>query len=197
MGQVQGGEEDSEVGISQIQELYKKFADECPSGKLHLHEFKRIFGITSDSTAEESAYMDNLFRSFDTNNDNTIDFMEYVAALHLVLRGRLEDKLRWSFKVYDRDGNGRLDKHEVKQLIKIIYKLRRHDRQQDPEKLTPDQICDRIFELIDENNDGQLSLQEFVEGAQKDKWVMEQLRLDLRPTGWFIDHQAKNSPTKS
>uniref|UniRef100_A0A3B1JTZ6 EF-hand domain-containing protein n=1 Tax=Astyanax mexicanus TaxID=7994 RepID=A0A3B1JTZ6_ASTMX len=185
MGQVQGGEEDSEVGISQIQELYKKFADECPSGKLHLHEFKRIFGITSDSTAEESAYMDNLFRSFDTNNDNTIDFMEYVAALHLVLRGRLEDKLRWSFKVYDRDGNGRLDKHEVKQLIK------------DPEKLTPDQICDRIFELIDENNDGQLSLQEFVEGAQKDKWVMEQLRLDLRPTGWFIDHQAKNSPTKS
>ncbi|XP_022542189.2 guanylyl cyclase-activating protein 2-like [Astyanax mexicanus] len=197
MGQVQGGEEDSEVGISQIQELYKKFADECPSGKLHLHEFKRIFGITSDSTTEESAYMDNLFRSFDTNNDNTIDFMEYVAALHLVLRGRLEDKLRWSFKVYDRDGNGRLDKHEVKQLIKIIYKLRRHDRQQDPEKLTPDQICDRIFELIDENNDGQLSLQEFVEGAQKDKWVMEQLRLDLRPTGWFIDHQAKNSPTKS
>lgn len=192
MGQVQS-EEDGEVGISQIQELYKKFADECPSGKLHLHEFKRIFGITSDSTAEESAYMDNLFRSFDSNNDNTIDFMEYVAALHLVLRGRLEDKLRWSFKVYDRDGNGRLDKHEVKHLIKIIYKVRKHDHQQDTEKLTPDQICDRIFELIDQNNDGQISLQEFIEGAQRDKWVMEQLRLDLRPTGWFIDHQAKNS----
>ncbi|XP_072551236.1 guanylyl cyclase-activating protein 2-like [Salminus brasiliensis] len=192
MGQVQS-EEDSEVGISQIQELYKKFADECPSGKLHLHEFKRIFGITSNSTAEESAYMENVFRSFDANNDNTIDFMEYVAALHLVLRGRLEDKLKWSFKVYDRDGNGKLDKQEVKHLIKIIYKLRQHDRQHDTEKLSPDQICDRIFELLDQNNDGQISLQEFIEGAQKDKWVLEQLRLDLRPTGWFIDHQAKKS----
>lgn len=53
--------------------------------------------------------------------DNTIDFMEYVAALHLVLRGKLEDKLKWSFKVYDRDGNGRLDKREVKHIVKVSY----------------------------------------------------------------------------
>ncbi|XP_036441082.1 guanylyl cyclase-activating protein 2-like [Colossoma macropomum] len=192
MGQAQS-EDDREVGLSQIQELYKKFANECPSGKLHLHEFKRIFGITSDSTEEESAYMENLFRSFDANNDNTIDFMEYVAALHLVLRGRLEDKLKWSFKVYDRDGNGRLDRQEVKHVIKIIYKLRKHDHPSDTEKLTPDEICERIFERIDQNNDGQISLQEFIEGAQRDQWVMDQLRLDLRPTGWFINHQNKNS----
>ncbi|XP_017579756.1 guanylyl cyclase-activating protein 2-like [Pygocentrus nattereri] len=192
MGQVQS-EEDREVGLSQIQELYKKFANECPSGKLHLHEFKRIFGITSDSTEEESAYMENLFRSFDANHDNTIDFMEYVAALHLVLRGKLEDKLKWSFKVYDRDGNGRLDKQEVKHVIKIIYKLRKHDHPSNAEKLTPDEICERIFERIDQNNDGQISLQEFIEGAQRDQWVMDQLRVDLRPTGWFINHQSKNS----
>ncbi|KAI4889228.1 hypothetical protein NFI96_022675 [Prochilodus magdalenae] len=192
MGQAQS-EEDREVGLTQIQELYKRFASECPSGKLHLHEFKKIFGITSDSTEEESAYMENLFRSFDANQDNTIDFMEYVAALHLVLRGRLEDKLRWSFKVYDRDGNGRLDRQEVKHVIKIICKLRRHECPAETEKLTPDEICERIFELIDQNNDGQISLQEFIEGAQRDKWVMEQLSLDLRPTGWFIKHQSKNS----
>lgn len=60
--------ENNEVALSQIQEMYKKFASECPSGNLHLHEFKRIFGITCDSSAEESAYMDNLFRLFDTNH---------------------------------------------------------------------------------------------------------------------------------
>lgn len=47
--------------------------------------------------------------------------MEYVAAVHLVLRGKLEDKLKWSFKVYDRDGNGRLDKREVKHIVKVRY----------------------------------------------------------------------------
>lgn len=51
--------------------------------------------------------------------DDVIDFMEFVAAVHLVLRGKLEDRLRWSFKVYDRDENGKLDKHEVKHIIKV------------------------------------------------------------------------------
>ena len=54
-----------------------------------------------------------------SSQDGHIDFMEYVAALHLVLRGKLEDKLRWSFKVYDRDGNGCLDKQEVKHIVTV------------------------------------------------------------------------------
>ncbi|CDQ99957.1 unnamed protein product [Oncorhynchus mykiss] len=63
--------------------------------------------------------MDNVFRSFDANHDNTLDFMGYVAAVHLVLRGKLEDRLRSSFKFYDRDGNGHLDKKELKQVVKV------------------------------------------------------------------------------
>lgn len=66
MGQAQSGA-DKEVTLQHIQELYRKFASECPSGNLHLHEFKRIFGINQNSTEEESAYMENVFRSFDTN----------------------------------------------------------------------------------------------------------------------------------
>lgn len=51
--------------------------------------------------------------------DNTMDFIEYVAALNLVLRGRLEDKLKWSFKVFDNDDNGRLDRHELRIIIRV------------------------------------------------------------------------------
>lgn len=56
--------------------------------------------------------------------DNTLDFLEYVAALHLILRGNLEDRLKWSFKMYDKDGNGKLDRHEVKRLIKVRPSIR-------------------------------------------------------------------------
>lgn len=54
MGQTQSGAEKA-VGLQDTQELHRKFASECPSGNLHLHEFKRIFGINSSSAAEESA----------------------------------------------------------------------------------------------------------------------------------------------
>lgn len=58
--------------------------------------------------------------------------MEFVAAVNLVLRGKLTDKLKWSFKVYDRDGNGCLDKQEVRHIIRVrskkkIFKVDMHN----------------------------------------------------------------------
>lgn len=63
------GQEESHsegLDLAQIQELCIMFMRECPSGALHLHEFKRIFGVQS-SSAEESLYIETVFNSFDTN----------------------------------------------------------------------------------------------------------------------------------
>ncbi|KAK9952201.1 hypothetical protein ABG768_018054 [Culter alburnus] len=185
MGQNQS-DEDEEVELSDIQPLYTIFMRECPSGALHLHEFRKIFGVQSTSEVE-ALYMETLFKSFDTNRDNVIDFMEFVAAVHLVLRGNLEDRLRWSFKVYDSDDNGKLDRHEVKRIIRIICQLKKDIN------MTPSEICDRIFELLDENKDGQISLSEFMEGAQRDAWIMDLLKLDTNARGWFRENLGKKT----
>ncbi|XP_068614070.1 guanylate cyclase activator 1g [Brachionichthys hirsutus] len=190
MGQMESDTE-REVALKNIQKLYRRFASECPSGKLHLHEFRKIFGISRNATEEETAYMETVFRSFDTNKDGQMDFMEFVAAVHLVLRGKLEDKLKWSFKVYDGDGNGCLDRDEVKLVVTIIHRIKTKNQQCVSGNIKD--ICDRIFEQLDKNNDSQISLEEFMEGAEKDPWVMDQLRLDLVPCDWFIEHQNKPS----
>ncbi|XP_041846355.1 guanylyl cyclase-activating protein 2-like [Melanotaenia boesemani] len=182
MGQEESHSE--EMDTAQIQELCIMFMKECPSGSLHLHEFKRIFGVQS-SSAEESLFLETIFHSFDTNQDNTLDFLEYVAALNLILRGNLEDRLKWSFKMYDKDGNGKLDRQEVKRIIKILYKIK---LQTGGMEMTPSEICERLFELVDQNHDGQISLSEFMEGAQKDEWVMNLLKLDVNATSWVIQN---------
>lgn len=51
--------------------------------------------------------------------DGFIDFMEYVAALSLVLKGGVQQKLRWYFKLYDMDGSGCIDRDELLLIIKV------------------------------------------------------------------------------
>lgn len=65
MGQGESAEHE-EVDLVLIQDLSLKFMKECPSGALHLHEFKRIFGVQSTSE-EETIYIETIFHSFDTN----------------------------------------------------------------------------------------------------------------------------------
>ncbi|KFP47423.1 Guanylyl cyclase-activating protein 1, partial [Cathartes aura] len=106
--------------------------------------------------------------------DGYIDFMEYVAALSLVLRGKMEQKLRWYFKLYDVDGNGCIDRHELLNIIKAIRAINGGDHETSAEEFT-----DRVFNKIDVNGDGELSLDEFVEGARKDEEFMEVMMKSL------------------
>ncbi|XP_054472651.1 guanylyl cyclase-activating protein 2-like [Anoplopoma fimbria] len=180
--QVQAQEE--ELELNSIQDLYKSFIMECPSGSLYLHEFKRMFGVHHGTP--ESQYMDSIFRAFDMNQDNTMDFIEYVAALNLVLRGKLEDKLRWSFKVFDSDNNGHLDRNELRKIVRIIYKIKKGSVSDETgtQNLTSEQVCELIFQEVDVNNDGQITLDEFVEGSKRSPWLQNFLRLDVNPCGW-------------
>jgi guanylate cyclase activator 1 len=115
-----------------------------------------------------------------------------VAALHLVLRGKLEDKLRWSFKVFDGDENGRLDRAELKKIIRVIYKIKQNGVQDETgtETLTPDEVTDRIFQKIDIDGDGQITLEEFMQGAKNDPWVLNFLRMDINPNAYVMSHMS-------
>ncbi|XP_040277787.1 guanylyl cyclase-activating protein 2 [Bufo bufo] len=195
MGQHLSEETDKvEIDVAELQEWYKKFVVECPSGTLFMHEFKRFFGVTDNQEAAD--YVEHMFRAFDKNGDNTIDFLEYVAALNLVLRGKLEHKLKWTFKVYDKDGNGCIDKTELLEIVESIYNLKKVCRQGQEDRsplLSPEEVVDRIFLLVDENGDGQLSLDEFIDGARKDKWVMKMLQMDVSPGSWISEQRRKSA----
>uniref|UniRef100_A0A803SV24 Guanylyl cyclase-activating protein 2 n=1 Tax=Anolis carolinensis TaxID=28377 RepID=A0A803SV24_ANOCA len=186
------------IEVAELQDLYKKFVVECPSGGLYLHEFKQFFGITSQSEASE--YAESAFKSFDRNGVNMpympympcsassslFDYL-YLSVLNLVLRGKLEHKLKWLFKVYDTDGNGFLDKHE---LQKIVYNVKQGwTRNTDTRLSSPEEVCDKIFLLMDENNDGKLSLKEFIDGVQRDDWIRKMLSVEINPTKWILEHR--------
>lgn len=79
---------DKEIDVAELQEWYKKFVVECPSGTLFMHEFKAFFGVTHNKEAAD--YIENMFRAFDKNGVSTSlcckDLQTLPSRLVLILR---------------------------------------------------------------------------------------------------------------
>lgn len=45
--------------------------------------------------------------------------MEYIAAISLMLKGEINQKLKWYFKLFDQDGNGKIDKEELETIFSV------------------------------------------------------------------------------
>ncbi|KAE8622740.1 hypothetical protein XENTR_v10005355 [Xenopus tropicalis] len=182
-----------ELSATEIHQWYKKFMTECPSGQLTQHEFKQFFNLKNLSPASNQ-YIEQMFNTFDFNKDGYMDFMEYVAALSLVLKGKVEQKLKWYFKLYDVDGNGCIDRGELLNIIKAIRAINRCN-----EDMTAEEFTDMVFDKIDINGDGELSLEEFIEGVQRDEFLLNVLTrsLDLKHIVHMIQNDGQSIHTES
>ncbi|MBN3288687.1 RECO protein, partial [Polyodon spathula] len=134
---------------------YLSFQKECPRGQITVEQFQSIYASFFPD-ADPKAYAQHVFRSFDTNNDGTLDFKEYIIALHLTSSGKTVQKFEWAFSLYDVDGNGTICKTEVLEIVKAIFKMINEDDQEDlPEdENTPEKRTDKIWDYFGKKDNG-------------------------------------------
>ncbi|NXN39332.1 GUC1C protein, partial [Rhinoptilus africanus] len=150
----------------ELHHYYSKFMRECPSGQLSLHEFKKLLGLQG-LDQQGDIYIKRVFDIFDLNQDGFIDFLEFIAAINLVIRGKIDQKLKWYFKLYDADGNGCIDKKELLSIFTAIQAINGHTN------MSAEEFTNMVFQKIDVNNDGELTLEEFISGVERDEDLME------------------------
>ena len=98
------------------------FRKETATGQLDEQRFVGIFTKFFPHGSPDK-FARRIFSSFDTDKNGTIDFKEYICALSVTSRGKVDDKLGWAFQLYDKDGDGLISMDEMEEIVQAIYDM--------------------------------------------------------------------------
>ena len=154
---------------------YKGFKKDCPTGKMTKKEFENVYrNFFKDGDA--SKFASHVFRTFDKNGDQSIDFREFICGLSITCHGSREDKLRWAFNMYDIDKSGTITEDELTDIIRSIYNMMTESDFQLSEEDTAERLAERLFLQMDEDGDGEVTIDEFVSAAKDDATILKLLQ---------------------
>eukprot|EP01112_Ceratiomyxa_fruticulosa_P013124 TRINITY_DN3673_c0_g3_i1.p1 TRINITY_DN3673_c0_g3~~TRINITY_DN3673_c0_g3_i1.p1 ORF type:complete len:222 (+),score=37.58 TRINITY_DN3673_c0_g3_i1:63-668(+) len=144
----------TEEEVFKLFEHFKSISASIESdGVIDMNEFQEALGLRN------SVFAQRIFQIFDINRDNVVNFKEFVCGLSVFCtKGTVDEKLTFSFKLYDADGDGYISKEELYGMLKaslfdniMLAMPEQHMRA----------LVDQTFTEADENHDGFISLEEY------------------------------------
>ncbi|KAF1394832.1 hypothetical protein PFLUV_G00005230 [Perca fluviatilis] len=160
----------------ELQVLYRGFKNECPSGAVDEQTFKSIYSKFFPQ-GDSSMYAHFLFEAFDIHNNGSVSFEDFVISLSIILKGSITDKLNWAFNLYDLNKDGCITREEMTNIMDSIYDMM--GKYTDPcmRDNAPKEHVDNFFQKMDKNNDGVVTIEEFLDTCQKDESIMQSMHM--------------------
>ncbi|KAL0130029.1 hypothetical protein PUN28_001961 [Cardiocondyla obscurior] len=153
---------------AELKRIYRGFKAECPTGVVREDTFKCIYSQFFPQGANTSQYAHYVFNTLDQDHSGLLSFEDFVTGLSILSRGSIDEKLRWTFSLYDINGDGCITREEMTDIVNAVYELmgKFADPNLDHEGVR--ERVDRMFQKMDCNRDGVVTLSEFLEACRAD-----------------------------
>jgi Ca2+-binding EF-hand superfamily protein len=121
----------------------------------------KAFGIVDDSMVAR------IFKALDSTE--SVSLSKWLSITSIFLRGSLQEKIDFCFKVYDISGNEKIRlEHMVKLLRKFVFKHRDEEVAESVKDL-----ADIIVKKMDLDEDGAISFADFSTAVHRDPMLLE------------------------
>uniref|UniRef100_A0A2I3M2M3 Potassium voltage-gated channel interacting protein 3 n=1 Tax=Papio anubis TaxID=9555 RepID=A0A2I3M2M3_PAPAN len=149
----------------ELQSLYRGFKNECPTGLVDEDTFKLIYAQFFPQ-GDATTYAHFLFNAFDADGNGAIHF----EVGHYT-------QVRYTVHECDINKDGYITKEEMLAIMKSIYDMMGRHTYPILREDTPAEHVERFFQKMDRNQDGVVTIEEFLETCQKDENIMSSMQL--------------------